>query len=75
VDKVERPAVRKRPRLLIPSCSVIESAPWAVDMLLIVVIVFTERFDRSRLYPVLSDDTAVWNTFEVFKKSAAFESS
>jgi len=75
VDRVERPAVRKRPRLLTPSCSVMESSPWAVDILLMVVIVLTERLDRSRLYPVLSDETADWIRFDVFENEAAFESS
>ena len=75
VDRVDKPNVKRAPTLLTPACRSIESAPCAVDILLIVVIVVTERFDIARLYDVLSDDTAAWNTFEVFKNAAAFETS
>ena len=69
--EVDIPDAIKNPTLLTPAYKFNISAPCAVEILLIVVKVFTDRLDKSILYDVLKLETANSNVFEVAMKFAA----
>ena len=69
--EVDIPDAIINPTLLTPEYKFNISAPCAVEILLIVVKVFTDRLDKSTLNDVLKLETDSVNVFEVAMKFAA----